>query len=106
MTSGRHTVKVSASALAARVNRRIARRQRLARWGTALVVPTIAATIYLARWHEYFVIGGLALLVLEGIAIGSGRLLRCPFCDASLVSGRRGYAKFLDTCPDCGYLIE
>ena len=80
----------SASALAARLNRKIARRQRLARWGTALVVPTVAATIYLRRWNEWFVLGGVALLALEAIAIGAGRLQRCPFCDASLVIGRRG----------------
>jgi|SRR5690349_13550765 hypothetical protein len=97
---------LSASNLAARLNRRIAHRQRLARWATLLVVPTIAVTIYVSRWNDWFALAGIALLVLEGIAIGSGRLQRCPMCGAPLVIGHRGNTKFLDTCADCGYVID
>jgi hypothetical protein len=94
------------SVLAARLNRRIARRQRFARWGTHLVIPTIGLTVFLARWGQGFILAGLILLMLEGIAIGSGRLLRCPRCGEFLVTGRRGETKFLEECLECGYLVE
>src|SRR5690242_19376327 len=97
---------LSGSTLATRLRQKIARRQRLARWSTLLVVPTVAATIFLSRWGEWFVLGGIAVLALEGIAIGAARLQRCPMCDAALVIGRRGHAKFLHACPECGYVID
>jgi len=96
----------SASILATRLRRKIARRQRLARWGKWLVLPTLAVLPYFGRWNQWF--GGAvgALFLLEVLAVLQGELLRCPLCDASLVTGRGFQEAFEPTCPDCGLPID
>ena len=97
---------LSASALATRLNRRIARRLRLARWGKALWLPTLATTFYLGRGHEWFFLAGVTLFLLEVVAIMSGELQHCPLCEASLVIRHDWDEEFAATCPECGYVID
>ena len=99
-------INVSTSTLATRLARRIARRLRLARWSKVLVVPTVVATWYVGRWNEWFVACGVALLLLEIVAIMLGELQRCPLCEAPLVIGRGWAEEFVGTCPECGYAID
>ena len=96
----------SSSRLATRLSRTIARRQRLARWGKALVVPTFAAAFYATRWSQWLALAGFLLFVVEVVAVLLGEAQRCPRCDASLVTGRGWGEQFEGTCPDCGFLID
>ena len=96
----------SASVLATRLKRKIARRLRLARLGKALFLPTAGATFLLARWNEWLGLGGVALLLLEVIAIVAGELQRCPLCDTPLVIRRDWDEEFAGTCPECGNPID
>ena len=88
------------------LRRKIARRQRLARWATHAVIPTLAVTFYVGRWSEWFALTGLALIVVEGIAMGAGKLLRCPMCDSFLANGRRGETEYFHSCPECGFIVD
>jgi hypothetical protein len=97
---------VSASTLATRLVRRIARRLRLARWSKVLVVPTVVAAGYLGRWSPWFVACGVALVLLEILAIMLGESQRCPLCETPLVIGRGWGEEFVCTCPECGYAID
>jgi hypothetical protein len=96
----------SASTLATRLRRKIARRQRLARWGKWLVLPTLGAIPYLGRWNEWFGVAMATLFLLEALAVVQGELLRCPLCEASLVTGRGFQEEFEATCPECGCPID
>ena len=97
---------ISASTLATRLVRRIARRLRLARWSKVLVVPTVVATWYVARWNAWFILCGVVLVLLESVAIMLGESQRCPLCEAPLVIGRGWTEEFAGTCPECGYAID
>jgi hypothetical protein len=96
----------SASTLAIRLRRKIGRRQRLARWGKWLILPALAAIPYLGRRNEWLGGAVAVLFLLELLAVVQGELLRCPFCEASLVSGRGLQEEFEATCPECGYPID
>jgi len=96
----------SASALQARLNRTIARRQRVARWGKTLAVPTLIAALYAARWNSWFAIVGFGLFLLEVWAVLLGEAQRCPRCEAQLVRGRGWGEEFAGTCPECGCPID
>jgi len=97
---------LSASALATQLNRRIARRLRVARWGKTLWLPTLGATFYFFHVHEWLFLGGFGLFALEVIAIMAGEIQRCPLCEASLVIRHRWDEEFAATCPECGYVID
>ena len=97
---------LSASALRTRLSRRIARRQRVARWGKALALPTLVATLYLGRWSEWLGLGALALFLLEVLAVLLGEAQRCPRCEARLVTGRGWQEEFEGTCPECECPID
>jgi len=99
-------IEHSVSALAKRVTQSIARRQRVARWAKALVVPTVVATFYLTRFTGWFAVAGVGLFFLEAIAIMMGELQRCPRCEARLLTGRGWQEEFEGTCPECGYPID
>jgi hypothetical protein len=96
----------SASALEKRLNRTIARRQQLARWGKLLVLPTLVATLYVGRWNQWLALAGFALFVLEVLAVLFGEAQRCPRCEAQLVIGRGWLEEFAGTCPECGCPID
>ena len=97
---------VSASTLATRLVRRIERRLRLARWSKVLIVPTVVASYYLGRWSVWVVGCGVALVLLEILAIMLGESQRCPLCETPLVIGRGWGEEFAGTCPECGYAID
>ena len=96
----------SASALATRLHRMIARRQRLARWGKVLAVPTLLAALYVGRWSVWLAGGAFALFLLEVVAVLVGESQRCPRCEAQLVWGRGWGEEFTGTCPECGCPID
>jgi hypothetical protein len=99
-------IESSASTLALRLRRKIARRLAFARWSKWLVVPTLAAMVYLGRWHEWLGWVAVALFLLEvlGLLIGEGQ--RCPLCDAPLATIRDRQEEFEHSCPDCGFIID
>lgn len=96
----------SASVLATRLSRIIARRQRRARWAKVLAVPTLGAAFYVDRWSEWAGVCGLVLFLLEILLVLIGEAQRCPRCEAQLVSARGWYEVFESTCPECGCVID
>ena len=90
-----------------RLNRNIARRRRLARWGKWLLLPTVLVILALWRSGPWIYYPGFALFTLEALAMMQGELLRCPVCDASLVTGRgRWNETVAGTCPECDLPID
>ena len=96
----------SASTLSARLRRKIARRLQLARWSKWLVVPTIAAIVYLGRRSEWLGWGFSALFMLEVLALLVGEAQRCPLCDTPLVTIRDRQEEFEHACPGCGFILD
>jgi hypothetical protein len=78
----------------------------LARWAKIALVPTGAGIYYFAHWSQWFVYGGVGLLLLEIFAIMLGEAQHCPLCDASLVIRQDRREDFATACPECGYLID
>ena len=94
------------SALEASLRRRIGRRLRIARWAKLLLIPTVAGAVYLGRHNKWFAYCGLALAVLEILALMMGEAQRCPLCDSSLAIRKKAGEEFVNACPDCGFLID
>jgi hypothetical protein len=106
---GRHTPSMRDSVppvLATSLRRRIGRRLQLARWSKILLVPTVAVILYLGGRSPWVGRIGVALLILEVVAIMIGEAQRCPLCDASLVLRLEREDEFATACPECGYLID
>ena len=96
----------SLAARTSRLSRSIARRQRVARWAKALVLPTSVATIYAGRWGDWAALIGVALVGCEILGILIGESQRCPRCDGRLVTGRGWREQFDGTCSQCGCPID
>ena len=96
----------SAAGLQARLNRTIARRQRLARWSKFLVVPTLIGSVYAAQSYSRLAVVGFGLFLLEVWFVLLGEAQRCPRCEAPLVRGRGWQEEFASTCPECGCPID
>jgi hypothetical protein len=96
----------SAVALQARLSRAIARRQRLARWGKTLVMPTLVGSLFAFHWNPWLAIVGFGLFLLEVWFVLLGEAQRCPRCEAQLVRRRGWQEEFAATCPECGCPID
>jgi hypothetical protein len=78
----------------------------VARYARLLSLPTIAATIYLARVDGWYGLGGGAVLVVLLGLFMRGEIQRCPRCEASLTTRRWWGQSFAPTCPECGCPID
>jgi len=103
---GQQMKESSAAGLQARLDRTIARRQRLARWSKFLATPTLIGSVYAARSNSWLAVVGFGFFLLEVWFVLLGEAQRCPRCEAQLVRGRGWAEEFVGTCLECGCPID